>query len=111
MGKKIILLIHSTPYREMNNYEVLRASLSLIDHQVSVAWIGEGVFFPLRTSEKGNTQQILSLLKEMGVKLLVDSDQLRERGYGPQDLASFAEPVSHPDLVTILSQADSVLSF
>ena len=85
--------------------------MSLFDHEVTVAWMGDGVFFPIIASEKGNTQPFLRLFKDLNIRLLVDADDLALRGYTSQDVVSEAELVSHDELVDSLAQADSVLSF
>lgn len=111
MGKKIVFLIHSTPYNLLNNYEAIRASMALFDHEIVLAWTGDGVFFPLKSSDKGNTQPILRLFKDLSVKLLVDSDELAFRGYDAEDLIAEVEPVPRLKIVETLVKADSVLSF
>jgi sulfur relay (sulfurtransferase) DsrF/TusC family protein len=85
--------------------------MSFFDHKVTVAWIGDGVFFPLITSDKGNTKPFLRLFKDLNIRLLVDADDLALRGYTSQDIISEAELVSHDELVDLLARADSVLSF
>jgi sulfur relay (sulfurtransferase) DsrF/TusC family protein len=111
MGKKIVFLIRSTPYRELNNYEAMRASIALYDHEVTVAWMGDGVFYPLKSSDKSNTQPMLRLFKDLNIQLLVDADELALRGYTSQDVIAEAELVPHDEIVEALAQADSVLSF
>jgi sulfur relay (sulfurtransferase) DsrF/TusC family protein len=111
MGKKIVFLIRSTPYRDLNNYEAMRASIALYDHDVTVAWMGDGVFYPLKSSDKGNTQPILRLFKDLNIRLLVDADELALRGYSGQDIIPEVELVPHDEAIEALVQADSVLSF
>jgi sulfur relay (sulfurtransferase) DsrF/TusC family protein len=111
MGKKIVFLIRSTPYRDLNNYEAMRTSIALYDHEVTVVWMGDGVFYPLKCSDKSNAQPILRLFKDLNIRLLVDSDELALRGYSSQDIIAEAEPVPHDEVVAALVQADSVLSF
>ena len=111
MGKRITFLIRSTPYRDLNNYEAMRAAIAFYDHELTVAWIGDGIFYPLKTSDKGNTQPMLRLFKDLNIRLLVDADELAQRGYTSQDIIAEAEPVSHNEILEAVIQADSVLSF
>jgi sulfur relay (sulfurtransferase) DsrF/TusC family protein len=111
MGKKIVFLIQSTPFRDLNNYEAMRASIALIDHDVTVVWMGDGVFYPLKASDKSNTEPILRLFKDLNIRLMVDADELALRGYTSQDVITEAELKSQNEIVDILARADSVLSF
>ena len=111
MGKKIVFLIRSTPFRDLNNYEAMRASIALFDHDVTVVWMGDGVFYSLKASDKGNTQPILRLFKDLNIRLVVDADDLALRGYMSQDVITEAELTPHTEVVGALARADSVLSF
>ena len=106
-----MFLVTNTPYRELNNYEALRTSMALYDHEVTILWMGDGVFFPLKMSEKNQTQPFLRLMKDLNVRLLIDVDELVERGFSSDDLISEAVPMPHDALVGLLAEADAVLSF
>lgn len=111
MGKKIVFLIKSTPFRDLNNYEAMRASIALFDHDVTMVWMGDGVFYPLKAADKGNTQPFLRLFKDLNIRLIVDSDELALRGYMSQDAITEAELMPHTEIIDTLAGADSVLSF
>ena len=111
MGKRIVFLIRSTPYRDLNNYEAMRASIAFFDHEVTVAWLGDGIFYPLKCSDKGNTQPMLRLFKNLNIRLLVDADELSLRGYTSQDLIAVVQALPRNEIIETLVQADSVLSF
>jgi predicted peroxiredoxin len=89
----------------------MRASIALLDHDVTVVWMGDGVFYPLKASDKGNTQPILRLFKDLNIRLMVDTDELVLRGYTSQDVITEAELTPHDEIVNTLARADSVLSF
>ena len=108
---KIIFLIRSTPFQELNNYEAMRASIAFYDHEVTIAWMGDGVYYPLKTSDKSNTQSILRLFKDLNIRLIVDADELLQRGYSNKDIIPEVDPVPHSEVILTLAQADSVLRF
>jgi len=108
---KIVFLIRSTPFRELNNYEAMRASTALYDHEVTLAWMGDGVFYLLKPSDKGNTKPLLRLFKDLNISLIVDSDDLTRRGFTSQDVIPEVSIVPHAQFIDTLAQSESVLSF
>jgi sulfur relay (sulfurtransferase) DsrF/TusC family protein len=111
MGKRITFLIRSTPFRNLNNYEAMRAAIAFYDHELTVVWMGDGIFYPLKKTNKGNTQPILRLFKDLNIRLLVDADELTQRGYTSKDIIAEAEPVPQNEILEAVIKADSVLTF
>jgi len=89
----------------------MRASIALFDHDVAVVWMGDGIFYPLKASDKGSTQPILRLFKDLSIRLMVDADELALRGYTNRDVITEAELVPHNVIVDTLAEAESVLTF
>ena len=43
MEKKVLIMIKSAPFTDLNYYEALRTAAGLWDHEVRVLWTGKGV--------------------------------------------------------------------
>ena len=78
--KKIVFLVSSSPFSTLNNYEALRASLSLFDHQVSIIWREDATHFTKKTVDKTMTKALLRLAEDMEVELYIVKEDLIERG-------------------------------
>lgn len=111
MEKKVIFLVSTPPFGLLNNYEALRSSISLFDHKVSVIWIGDGVYFPLKQSDKTMTQSFLRLVGDLNIHLLVDIDELKQRGFSKEDIIPQVDPLPNEKIVEILASSDYVVNF
>jgi hypothetical protein len=85
--------------------------MALFDNEVMIVWIGDGVFFPLKTSDKTTTQPFIRLMKDLNIGLIVDFDELLLRGYSREDIMPEAEPKHHSEIIGLLAEANTVISF
>jgi hypothetical protein len=85
--------------------------MALYDNEVMIVWMGDGVFFPLKTSDKTTTQSFLRLMKDLNITLIVDFDELHLRGFSRQDIMPEAETKPHDEIIELLATADTVISF
>jgi len=44
MEKRLVIVVKSKPYTTLNTYEALRLAMGLWEHEVSVVWMGDGVY-------------------------------------------------------------------
>ena len=109
--KKIVFLISSSPFSTLNNYEALRASLSLFDHQVSIIWREDATHFTKKTVDKTRTKALLRLAEDMEIELYVVKEDLMERGIDETQLESQIKTIRDGDLVSLLKSADVVINF
>ena len=40
--KKIVIIINSSPFNSLNNYEALRSCMSFFDHETTIIWRKNG---------------------------------------------------------------------
>lgn len=109
--KQIVFLISSSPFSTMNNYEALRASLALFDHQVKIVWRDAAVFFTIKTLEKKMTKALLRLADDMEIEMFVNKEDLKEKGIEDSELDSHIKSIDNSSLISILMAADLVITF
>lgn len=109
--KKIVFLVSSSPFSTLNNYEALRASLSLFDHQISIIWREDATHFTKKTVDKTMTKALLRLAEDMEIELYVVKEDLMERGIDETQLESKIKTIRDGDLVSLLKSADVVINF
>ena len=109
--KKIVFLVSSSPFATLNNYEALRASLSLFDHLVSIIWREDATHFTKKTVDKTMTKTLLRLAGDMEVELFVVKEDLMERGIDETQLEPQIKVIIEGDLVSLLKSADVVMNF
>jgi len=109
--KKIVFLVSSSPFSTLNNYEALRASLSLFDHQISIIWREDATHFTKKTVDKTMTKVLLRLAEDMEIELYVVKEDLMERGIDETQLESQIKTIRDGDLVSLLKSADVVINF
>ena len=109
--KKIVFLVSSSPFSTLNNYEALRASLSLFDHQISIIWREDATYFTKKTVDKTMTKALLRLAEDMEIELYVVKEDLMERGIDETQLESQIKTIRDGDLVSLFNSADVVINF
>ena len=110
MEKKVFFLLKSSPYQTLNNYEALRASISCFEHKVSVLWMEDGVYLPLKRTDRKLTQPFIRLSQDMGVTLYVNETDLIDRGLDKHDLVPEAKPFDESKAFELLLDADFVIT-
>ena len=111
MEKKVVLLISSPPFVTLNNYEALRASISLIDHRVAIIWKDEGVHFTLKSVNKATTKNLLRLAEDLEIDLYVSKGDLMKRSLDHLELEGMIKKIDQECLLNTLRDADVVLTF
>lgn len=112
MSEKIILiLVSSSPFSTLNNYEALRATLSLFDHRVSIVWREDATYFTKKTVDKTMTKALLRLADDMEVELYVVKEDLMRRGIDEPQLEPQIKTIIEGNLVSLLKSSDVVMNF
>jgi sulfur relay (sulfurtransferase) DsrF/TusC family protein len=109
--KNIAILISSSPFATLKNYEALRLAISLYDHKVSIIWRGDGVYFPIESTDKTKTQPFIRLTKDLDISLYVDGDDAKRRGIKEDDFISEVKVLGRLRCLEILSGSHHVISF
>ena len=95
----------------LNNYEALRSTIGLFDHEVSVIWINDGVFFTVKSTTDDKTEVFLRLAKDMEIKLYVNLDDIISRGYDENSLKNDIKPINSHYFNDIIKDSDVVITF
>jgi len=111
MEKNLVILISSSPFGELNNYEALRSSIVFYDHSLWVVWIQDGVYFTLESTDKTRTQSFLRLACDLGITLQVLKKDLGERGLGDSELMQGIQVIDNCEYIDLLSNADVVMTY
>lgn len=110
-AKKISILVKSKPFSRINYYEALRLALGLWEHQVSVVWMGDGVYAVLKGADRTLTDQFYQELPGMNVGLFVEEESLKERGLGRDDVVPEVRVVRRSEVPDLLLGSDASLVF
>ena len=109
--KNVTILIASPPFRNLNGYEALRASIGLIDHEVKIIWVQDGVYSALQATKNKMSTPIMTLAEDMGIELYVDEKDLQDRNLQDQELADVVEAMPHEAVLANMHEADIVITF
>lgn len=109
--KKVVIIINSSPFNSLNNYEALRTCLSFFDHETTVIWRKNGVYNSLNNVDNSSVKPFIRNFEVMDINLYVDSQDLVERKLQCEDLIPEVEKLERLDIMNIINNADVVLSF
>jgi len=109
--KNVIIMITSPPFVTLNNYEALRTSIGIIDHKVSVIWMGEGVYCAIKAVDNTLTRSFIRLFEDIDVDLYVDKHDLGERGLEDEELIPEVKPKERTGVLDLICRSDVVLTF
>lgn len=109
--QNIVIIINSSPFNSLINYEALRTCMSFFDHEVTVIWRNNGVYNALNRVDNSATKPFIRNFDVMDINLYVDSQDLQERDLQGEDLISEVEKLARSDVIDAINNADLVLSF
>jgi len=101
--KKIVIIINSSPFNSLNNYEALRSCMSFFDHETTIIW--------LNSVDNSATKPFIRNFDAMDINLYVDGQDIEERELQSEDLIPEVEKLQRSDVLKIIKNADVVLSF
>ncbi len=111
MEKRVLIIIKSAPFTDLNYYEALRTAAGLWDHQVKILWTGKGVLGALNNVDQTLTKKFLSDLPDLDIELYVEEEALTELGYGLDDLVDDVEPVDEDKILELIGEAEASLVY
>ena len=109
--KNILVIISSPPFRNLNGYEALRASIALIDHMVKIVWTQDGVYSALQATKNKMAQPIMRLADDLDIELYVYEKDLQKRNLQGQELVENIQTMSHEDFLEELVTSDIIMTF
>ena len=111
MGEKnILIIIKSTPYTTINNYEALRTAIGLWDHSIKLLWTGDAVYSLLLESDHTQTKHFLRDLPDLDIEPYVQQSSLVARGIESNVLEEVTA-LNDETINEILEEADVTLVF
>jgi sulfur relay (sulfurtransferase) DsrF/TusC family protein len=110
-GKKVCVMLKSKPFSTINYYEGLRNAAGLWEHQVSLIWMGDGIYAALKNIDTTLTHRYFSELPEAGVELYAEEEALNERGLTVNDIAAGIKLANREKIAELLAQAEVSLVF
>lgn len=111
LEKNVLIVISSSPFRSLNCYEALRASISIINHMVKIVWTQQGVYSALKSSKNKMTQPLVRLADDMDIELFVYEKDLEKRNLQDKELVANIAKISHEDFLRELLDSDIVMTF
>ncbi|WXG39238.1 MAG: DsrE family protein [Candidatus Freyarchaeum deiterrae] len=110
--KTVMVVVKSKPYSSLNYYEALRTASGLLSqHRVILFWMGDGVYAALKNADKTLTSQFFEIFQGMEIKLYVEEEALKERGFLKGDVISEAEVVDREKISELLLAAQASMVF
>ena len=107
MEKKILIMIKSAPFTNLNYYEALRTAAGLWDHEVKVLWTGKGVFGALNSVDQTLTKKFLADLPDLDIQLYVDEKALNAAGFGEEDLVDEVMLADSGKIAELIEEAEA----
>ncbi len=106
MERKVLIMIKSAPFSNLNYYEGLRTAAGLWDHMVKILWTGKGVSGALNTVDQTLTKKFLGDLPDLDIELYVDKKALLESGYSTDDLVESVELANEDKITELIEEAE-----
>lgn len=114
MGKRVAVVVRSTPFNSERNSEALRMTVGLTtgDHQITVVFLDDGVL-SLRDLAPAfigadDVGKHLDACRMLGVRLIAEDDALRRYGIAP---AAPVACVSRAEALQVVADAEIVVPF
>jgi len=109
--KKMLMVIKSRPFTDLNYYEALRTAAGLWEHSVTVLWVGDGVYAALREADRSITGKFLEDLPDLDAGLYVDGEALRKNGFAEKDLVNGVRLADRETVKRLFDSAEASLVF
>ena len=111
MEKKVLIMIKSAPFTNLNYYEALRTAAGLWDHQVKVLWTGKGVYGAVNSVDQTLTKKFLGDLPDLDIELYVEDAALKAAGFDVEDLVDSVQLVDADGINELIGEAEATLVY
>jgi sulfur relay (sulfurtransferase) DsrF/TusC family protein len=116
MGRRNVLVtFNHAPHGSVYYSEGLRAAVGVTsgvdEHSVDVLYLGEGVRFALRDTDRRDSARYLATLASFGAKLRVERESLAERDIEEAALAEDVEIIDRHQALELVRRADLTIDF
>jgi len=104
-------MISSPPFRNLNSYEALRATIGLINHQVKIIWTQDGVYSALRSTKNTMNEPLVRIANDMDIILKVSEKDLEKIGLKGKEVLDNIVIISQEELLEEIIDSDIVITF
>lgn len=113
--RNVLITINRPPYGSIYYTEGLRAAVGVTsgidENKVTIAYLGDGVYFALKGVDRKDTDKYLGTLKKQDAKLVVQKESLKERGIEEGEVDANFEILPGKDIFKLLQEADFTMDF
>ena len=109
--RRVVVIVTSSPFATLNNYEALRFSLGLFDMKVSLVWSGKGVCNAIKGVDHTLTRPFIRVFPDLDIDLYVDKSDLQQEGMGEVELIPEVKALEKNEVIELVCQADLVITF
>jgi len=110
--KNIVIMVTSSPFATLNNYEALRISIGIVDHcKVSIIWKGNGVYNAIKTIDDRFIHHFIRLCEHINISLYVDKNDFSERSLKGEELVPSVRLLEREEVLELICKSDVVLTF
>lgn len=109
--KNLLVIIRSRPYTTLNFYEALRVAIGLWEHDVTVLWMGDGVYSLLKEADQGMTAHFHGDFPDLDIETYAEETALKTRGFDVDDLIPGVELADDDKVEDLLLEAEASLVF
>lgn len=113
--RNVLVTINRAPFGSIYYTEGLRAAVGVTsgidENKVTVAYLGDGVYFTLKGVDRRDTDKYLTTLDKQGAKLIVQKESLKERGIREDEVDTNFEILPSKEIFKLLQEADFTIDF
>ncbi len=113
--RTVLVTINRPPYGSIFYTEGLRAAVGVTsgvdENQVTIAYLGDGIYFALKGVDRKDTDKYLGTLKKQKARLVVEKESLKDRGFKETEVDEGFEVLSTKEIFSLLQEADFTMDF
>lgn len=109
--KRVCVIVKSRPFSRINYYEALRLAAGLWEHEVSLIWMGDGIYAVLKGVDTSLTDMQMRELPRMGINMYVEYEALKERGFKSEEVRDIAKVVGREKISELLANVEVSIVF
>jgi len=118
MTKKIVIILRKPPHGSLFPAEGLRVAVAVSTSDTTIVSIGDSVYAFLKETDMTLYKHHLDFVsrpmldtEEEGLPVLIDKTSLEERGLSAGDLVEGVTVKEHSEILNVLANADTTLTF
>jgi sulfur relay (sulfurtransferase) DsrF/TusC family protein len=109
--KNLLVIIKSKPYTTLNSYEALRVAIGLWEHEVTILWMGDGVYSVLKDADQGMTIHFYNDFPDLEIETYVEANALKRRGLDVDDIIQSVELADDNKVMELILEAEASFVF